>query len=186
VKGRIPRQTTIKAGDLKGDLMKKTILLVSLALAVAAIAPGTAVAGKKKGVRQDVEGHIAMQAPPSDATSNPNGCYAGVHRRINVIAQEQANGIVGFHFDVDPKTWNKKFRLTPVTEGVDIDITFYSEFGTTDQATDTGYAPYTVGFEERNNEGEFGVVPPDMTKVIVCMKTGMNADFTYSAGAGVK
>lgn len=166
--------------------MKKLIALAAVGAILVAL-PGAAVAGKKKkGVRQDVEGHIAMQAPPSDATSNPNGCYSGVHRRINVIGQEQVNGVVGFHFDVDPKTWNKNFRLTPVTEGVDIDITFYTEFGTTDQATDTGYAPYTVGFEERNTDGEFGKVPPDMTKVIVCMKEGANADFTYSAGAGVK
>lgn len=165
--------------------MKKLIALMSLALVAGSMFAGSAMA-KKKAVTQHVEGNILMQAPPSDATDNPNGCYSGVHRRINVLAQEQANGIVGFHFDVDPGTWNKKFRLTPETDGVDIDITFYTEFGTTDQATDTAYAPYTVGFEERNNDGEFGKVPPDMTKAIVCMKSGQNADFMYMAGKGVK
>lgn len=164
--------------------MKKIISTIAVGLVVASVLPGTAVAGKK-GARQDVEGHIAMQAPPSEATSNPNGCYAGVHRRINVLAQEQANGIVGYHFDIDKATWNKKFRLTPGSD-VDIDITFYDGFGTTEQAADTSYAPATMTFEERNNEGEFGKVPANMTKAIVCMKTGMDADFTYSAGKGVK
>lgn len=165
--------------------MKKIIAIVAAGLLVAAIAPGMASAAKKA-ARQDVEGHIALQAPPSDATDNPNGCYSGVHRRLNVASQMNANGIVGFHFEIDPKTWNKKFRLTPVTPDVDIDITFYTEFGTIEQATDTGFAPFTVGFEDRNTDGEFGKVPADMTLAIVCMKTGTNADFTYSAGAGVK
>lgn len=167
--------------------MKKIIPLVMVALLVAALVPGHAVAGKKKkkGVTQTVEGHILMQAPPADVTSNPDGCFAGVHRRIAVISQEQINGIVGYHFDVDPKTWKKKFRLTPAKD-VDIDITFYAEFGTLEQATDTSYAPPTADFAERDNEGEFGVVPPDMTKAIVCMKTGDDADFVYTAGFGVK
>lgn len=164
--------------------MKKVISAVVIGLVVASILPGAAVAGKKS-ARQDVEGHIAMQAPPSDATNNPNGCYAGVHRRIAVASQEQVNGVVGYHFDLDKATWNKKFRLTPGSE-VDIDITFYDGFGTAEQATDIGYAPATVTFEERNNDGEFGKVPPNMTKAIVCMKTGQDADFTYSAGKGVK
>ena len=165
--------------------MKKIIVLVALCVVAAALVPGSAVAGKKKAVRQEVAGHIASQAPPSDATSNPNGCYSGVHRRLAVVTQEQVNGVVGFHFDIDPGTWNKKFRLTPGT-AVDIDITFYTEFGTLEQAAETSYAPYNVGFEERDTAGEAGVVPPDMTRAIVCMKAGMNADFTYEAGAGVK
>jgi hypothetical protein len=166
--------------------MKKLTTLVALGLVASTALSGAAVAGKKpKGVRQDVSGTIAMQAPPSDATDNPNGCYSGVHRRMAIATQEQVNGVVGYHFDVDPGTWGKKFRLTPGS-AVDIDITFYSEFGTVEQATDTGFAPYNTGFEERNNDGEFGVVPKDMTKVIVCMKAGQNATFTYSAGAGVK
>ena len=165
--------------------MKKMISLVAASLVVAAMVPGIATAGGK-GAKQEVTGHIAMQAPPADATDNPNGCYSGVHRRIAVVSQMQVNGVVGFHFDLDPATWGKKFRLSNVTPDVDIDITFYSDFGTMEQATDTAFAPMTVGFEERNTEGEFGIVPKDMTKAIVCMKVGQNADFTYTAGAGVK
>ncbi len=165
--------------------MKKLVSLIAVGLVASTVLSGAAVAGKKKGVRQDVSGHILMQAPPSDATSNPNGCYAGVHRRITVLSQERVNGVVGFHFDIDPGTWKKKFRLTPAS-AVDIDITFYDGFGTVEQATDTSYAPYNVTFETRDNDGEAGVVPPNTTKAIVCMKTGQDADFTYSAGAGVK
>ena len=164
--------------------MKKLVSLM-LAGAVIAALPGAAVAGKKA-PHQHVQGNIAMQAPPSDATDNPNGCYSGVHRRLAVISGEQINGVVGFHFDVDPKTWNKKFRLTPDTAGVDIDITFYSEFGTQEQATDTAFAPANFAFETRDENGEKGKIPADMTKAIVCMKTGQNADFTYTGGAGVK
>lgn len=164
--------------------MRKIASLIALALAATSVVAATAIAAGP--ARQEVSGHIASQAPPADATSNPNGCYAGVHRRIAVATMEQVNGIVGFHFDVDKATWKKKFRLTPVTAGVDIDILFYSEFGTLDQATDTAYAPYNVAFEERNTDGEFGKVPADVTKGLVCMKAGMNADFLYEAGAGVK
>jgi len=166
--------------------MKKIVLLVALCVMAAALVPASAIAGKKKGVRQEVAGHIALQAPPADATDDPNGCYAGVHRRIAVATQEQVNGVVGFHFEVDPGTWNKKFRLTPVTADIDIDILFYSEFGTVEQATDTAYAPYNVDFMTRDTDGEFGKVPADMTRGLVCMKVGNNADFTYEAGAGVK
>lgn len=165
--------------------MKKVVSLLALGLVASTAISGAAVAGKAKGARQDVSGTILMQAPPSDATNNPNGCYAGVHRRLAVVSQEQVNGVVGYHFEVDPGTWKKKFRLTPGS-AVDIDITFYSEFGTVEQATDTAYAPVNYTFEERDNEGEAGVVPADVTRAIVCMKTGQNATFTYSAGAGVK
>jgi hypothetical protein len=162
--------------------MKKIVSLVVLGLVAASLASGPAAgAKKKKKYTQKVSGNILMQAPPSDATDNPNGCYSGVHRRINVLAQENVNGVVGYHFDVDKKTWGGKFKLVPQTEGVDIDITFYAEFGTVEQAAETSYAPYTVGFEKRNTSGEKGVVPKDVTKAIVCMKTGQNADFSYTA-----
>jgi hypothetical protein len=166
-------------------MMKKLTVFLAAGLLAAALVPGTAQAGKKA-ARQEVAGHIAMQAPPADATDNPNGCYSGVHRRIAVASQMQINGIVGFHFEIDPATWGKNFRLTPVTPGVDIDITFYDGFGSTEQAAEPSYAPATLGFEERNTEGEVGKVPANMTLAIVCMKSGQNADVLYEAGAGVK
>ena len=165
--------------------MKKLIASMALAALAASLFSGAALA--KKAAHQHVDGHIISQAPPSDATDNPNGCYSGVHRRTAVVTQEQVNGVVGFHFDIDPGTWKKKFRLTPAEgETADIDITFYSEFGTPEQATETSYAPVNYSFEERNQDGEFGKVPPDVTKAIVCMKEGQDVDFSYMAGKGVK
>jgi hypothetical protein len=166
--------------------MKKLIASMAVAVLAGSLLSGAALAAKKA-AHQHVDGHILMQAPPSDATDNPNGCYSGVHRRSAVATQEQVNGVVGFHFDVDPGTWKKKFRLAPAEgEAADIDITFYSEFGTPEQATDTAYAPVNYSFEERNEDGEFGKVPVDVTKAIVCMKVGQDVDFTYMAGKGVK
>lgn len=162
--------------------MRKLIATLSGILMIAAGISGVAGAAPKQ---QKVDGSIAMMLPfPQD----PNACYSGAHRRVAVATQEMVNGVIGYHFDVDPATWNKKFKLD-VTGGqgdVDLDITFYSEFGTVDQATDTAYAPYNLGYETRKPGGETGVVPKDMTKVIVCMWNGQNATFTYLAGKGVK
>ena len=171
--------------------MKKAIAIVAVAALAASAFSGSAVAAKKKkkGFRQQVSGHIISQAPPAEHTDNPAGCYAGVHRRVAVATMEgeEANGVVGYHFDVDKRTWGKRFRLANVTEGVDIDITFYKEFGTPEQVFgDPSYAPYAISFEERNTNGEADKVPADMNRAIVCMKSGTQADFTYTAGAGVK
>jgi hypothetical protein len=168
--------------------MRKTATLVLVGLLGASLVP-TALAGKGK--QQKVEGSIALPA------RHPDGCYAGVHRRIAILTNEQVNGVVGYHFDVDPSTWNKNFVLE-VTGGagyIDLDIVFYQEFGTTDDViNDPGGAgaPATITFEERNAEGEAGKVPKAFNKVIVCMYadetqgTGVGATFTYTAGKGVK
>jgi hypothetical protein len=100
------------------------------------------------------------------------------------------NGIVGFEFDVDPATIGKPFVLE-VTGGqgdVDLDITYYTEFGTTEQALDRTHAPTNHSFEAREAGGESGVIPKgvEWTKAIVCMHTGAEATFTYTAGKGVK
>ena len=172
--------------------MKKALAIVAVAALAASAFSGSAVAAKKKKpkpVKQEVKGHIVSQAPPAEHTNNPAGCYAGVHRRVAVATSEgqEANGVVGYHFDIDKKTWGKKFRLVNETPDVDIDITFYTEFGTPEQVFgDPAYAPATYGYEERNTDGEVGKVPAQMNKAIVCMKTGMQADFTYTAGTGVK
>jgi len=69
--------------------------------------------------------------------------------------QEQLNGVVGYHFDVDPGTIGKPFNLEVTGGGadVDLDITFYMEFGTQEQATDTSHAPANQSFEERKPGG---------------------------------
>ena len=163
--------------------MKKLVVLaLSAALIGSLLHPATA-AGKK----QVVEGTIALPAPYTDDT----GCYAGLHRRFAIVTQEQVNGIMGYHFDIDPATHGGKFKLeaTGGQGDVDLDIYFYSQFGTVDQvATDplNAGSPATVQFNTREPGGETGVVPQDFTKVIVCMYGGAQgggagATFTYTA-----
>jgi hypothetical protein len=159
---------------------------VAVALVASFAAPASAGGGK-----QSVEGSFVTPGHYTD-----NSCYAGLTRRTAVITNGAVNGVTGYHFDIDKTTWKKPFVLTP-TGGqgyVDLDIVFYSEFGTVDQATDTAYAPYNVGFETRSADGEAGKVPPETTKAIVCMYIdenetppgGVAAAFTYEAGKGVK
>ena len=170
--------------------MKKLISLGAAALVALTLVPGGAVAAKPK--KQEVEGSVALPAPYTD----DSGCYAGLHRRLSIISAGQANGIIGYEFDVDPSTYNKNFVLeaTGGQGDVDLDIYFYSEFGTIDDVvndpTNAG-APYTIQFNTREPGGEASKVPADMTKVIVCMYGGgqgggAGATFTYTAGKGVK
>ena len=165
--------------------MKKLMIVGLVALVALAMLPGGAMAGKKKKkkpVHQMVDGSVLMRAPW--AGDQLASCYTGGHRRVAVLSGEAVNGDIGYHFDVDPKTAGQPFELE-VTGGqgdVDFDITFYTEFGTQEQATDTAYAPANIGFEERGPGGEVGEVPVGMEKAIVCMYDGYNATFTYSTG----
>lgn len=157
-----------------------TALAAASVLAALAISP-TSAAPKQ----QTVEGSIAMRAPFTDLAS----CYSGLHRRVAVVTQENVNGVVGFHFDVDQSTAGKPFVLevTGGQQNPDLDITFYTEFGTLEQATDTAYAPTNVAFGDRAPGGEAGIVPKgDFKKAIVCMFDGYGASFKYTAGKGVK
>lgn len=171
--------------------MRRALILgLVLVLGAALLAPSSAIAGKKKkkdkGKKQEVTGSIDMMAP---FYNDPNACYSGLHRRLAIFGGDNVNGIVGYHFDVEPTTIGKPFILevTGGQGGVDLDITYYTEFGTTDQATDTGYAPYNIGFDTRAAGGESGIIPEgDWTKALVCMHTGVGATFDYQAGKGVK
>lgn len=162
--------------------MRKPVALLASVIAVSAFAVVPTSAAPKQ---QTVEGSIAMRAPFQDLAS----CYAGLHRRVAVVTQENVNGVVGFHFDVDQSTAGKPFLLevTGGQQNPDLDITFYTEFGTIDQATDTGYAPTNVAFGDRAPGGEAGIVPKGgFKKAIVCMFDGYGASFKYTAGKGVK
>ena len=159
--------------------MRKATGIILAGLLALSLIPGAATAGGA----QHVDGSIAMMAPFSSTEGVAISCYSGLHRRINVVAQGHVNGVVGYHFDVDKKTWGGKFKLD-VTGGqgdVDLDITYYPEFGTVEQAADTTYAPPTVAYEERGPGGEAGVVPKGMNKAIVCMYQGAAAEFSYHA-----
>ena len=165
-------------------MRKKIAILIAAALGLGLL-PGSAGAGAPK---QTVEGMIALPAPYTD----DSGCFAGLHRRGAIVSQENNNGIIGWHFDVDPKTWNKKFVLEP-SGGfgtVDMDILFYQEFGTVeDVVNDPGGAgaPASISFATREAGGEAGKVPKTFTKAIICIYSGAlyqggGANFTYTAG----
>ena len=172
--------------------MKKILILMMTAVLALTVVQGAAIAGKKKATRQSVDGMAAVPAPYTDNT----GCYAGIQRRVAIASQEMAKGVIGDNFDVDPGTIGKPFTLD-VTGGqgdVDLDIYFYEKFGTVDDVTGdpvNAGSPYTLSFNTREAGGEFGIVPDNVTKVIVCMyggpeHAGVGATFHYEAGKGVK
>ena len=163
----------------------KKILTLSVAgvLAASLLAPSA----QAKAPKQTVEGMIALPAPYTDDT----GCFAGLHRRGAILSQENNNGLIGWHFDVDPATQNKKFVLEATGQGtVDVDILFYQEFGTVnDVVEDPGGAgaPASITFATRAAGGEKGKVPKGFGKAIICMYggaqgAGVGANFTYTAG----
>ena len=162
-------------------------------VAVAAIMAASAFPAAAGPAKQTVEGTVVAPLPFTD----DSGCFAGVHRRMAILTQEQVNGVGGYHFDVDPATYNGKFKLEPtggVVGDIDLDIYFYEEFGTVEQVVGDPQAagnPFTVQFNTREPGGESGLVPPDTTKVIVCMYggqqyVGAGATFTYEAAAPAK
>jgi hypothetical protein len=169
------------------DLMKKILALTTTALVALSLFGGAAEAKKSK--MQMVDGGVAMMLPfPADTSS----CYAGVHRRAAIVAGDQANGAVGYHFDIDPATAGKPFKLD-VTGGqgdVNLDITFYMAFGTTDDVTGdpvNAGSPATVEFATNAPGGEKGTVPTGgFTKAIVCMTQGADATFHYMAGGSAR
>jgi hypothetical protein len=170
----------------------RKLIVIALVGALAGTALPAALA--RGGKQQAVEGMIALPAPYTD----DSGCFAGVHRRVQAVAQGAANGVFGYNFAVDKATWNKNFVLD-VTGGqgdVDFDITFYLGPLTTlqdfiDQGGDPA-PPATVSFATRAPGGEAGKVPPAAENVIICMYagaqgyTGAGASFAYTAGKGVK
>ncbi len=153
--------------------MKRVIAVSVAALLLGGAVPATAGKAKKK-TKQTQEGSIAVAAPFAPSGS----CFFGLHRRLNLVAQRQAQGIVGFDFDVDPKTAGGKFKLVPSDESADLDISFYQGLG---DLSDPAGVPANIPFETREPGGESGVVPPGYPIAIVCMVSGANVDFTYTA-----
>lgn len=158
--------------------MKKTpVVLLTLALAAA---PGASALGKKSHSHhvQKVEGSIALPQGGNAAAT----CVYRVQRTAFIAAGEKINGIVGHTFQVDPKTVGKPFKLE-AGSGAGMDISFYAELG---DASDPTTAPATAKFEETGPGGESGVVPAGFPIAFVCMTEGVKANFTYTAGKGVK
>ncbi len=168
--------------------MKRTKLIAALTTTLMAAIAINGAASAAPPPTQTVEGSVAIMAKFTDLAS----CYSGLHRRSAIVTQEMVNGIVGYHFDVDKKTWNKKFKLEPTAgEGdVDLDLFLYSHVPPVtewpDDPQNAGF-PVSQDFNTREPGGEAGIVPKGTTYAIVCMYAGpthygFNADFTYTAG----
>jgi hypothetical protein len=128
-----------------------------------------------------MQGDVALATPyPADST-----CFSRLARTEGLVTGGAANGVVGFHFDVDPKTANKNFQLhvTGGGDDTDLDIVFYANLGSLE---DPNAAPAFMAYETREAGGEVGKVPAGMTKAIVCMAAGSQSSFHYMAGKGVK
>lgn len=141
--------------------------------------------GGDSNAKQEEKGTIAE---PNPFPADPNSCYSGKYRREAVLTNGANKGTDGYHFDVDPGTIGKNFLLTVDSgeQNPDLDITFYTTLGTQQEAADPQNAPPNQSFETRAAGGEHGVVPQGMKVAIVCMQAGVNAAFTYTAGAGVE
>lgn len=151
--------------------MKKLVAVSVAALLLGGALPATAGKGKK--AKQKVEGSIALPAQYTDGT-----CFFGLHRRINLVAQRQAQGIVGYDFDLDEKTVGGRFKLVPSDDSADLDISFYQSIG---DIEDPAGAPGNVDYHTREPGGESGTIPDGYPVVMICMVTGENVEFTYTA-----
>jgi hypothetical protein len=168
--------------------MKKVLIVALTALMAATLLP-SAHAAKKKPIQQ-IDGTIMMPAPFAQDTFA--GCWGGLTRRTSGQSGGQVNGVTGYYFDIDKKTWNKPFKLA-VTGGegtVDLDLFMYLHYPAPEETVDdpvNGGTPTSIDFQNREEGGEVGKVPPNTTKAIVCMyggpdAYGYDAAFTYTAG----
>ncbi len=150
------------------------------AIACSIVLLAAPLAAQARSKRQVVEGAITFMAP---APPQPQSCFPGITRNLTILTGDQFNGVFGYVFDVDRKTWGKGFRVEPTTAAfqADLDLSFYTELGQPYPAA----APETVVYETRAPGGEAGEVPQKMTKAIVCMYTGHDVEFKYTAGAGM-
>lgn len=145
--------------------------MVLMLLGGALIAPASAGKKKKKKPKpQVVEGSILVPQPGGGA----GPCVYRTQRTLMIYGGP--NEILGYTFDVDPKTVGRPFKLE-VSDGAGMDIQFYSELG---DATDPTTAPTNHGYETPGPGGEKGTVPPDMPFAFVCMNEGADATFKYA------
>lgn len=169
--------------------MKKIVALVLVAAMAVPLFGASAQAGKKKPV-QVVEGSIMLPAPFAQGTFD--GCWGGLTRRTTGQTGGAVNGVTGYYFDVDKKSWNKPFKLE-ATGGqgtVDLDIFLYLHYPSPEETQNdpvNGGTPVSIDYTTREPGGEVGKVPPNAVKGIVCMYAGpshqgFDATFTYTAG----
>ena len=160
--------------------VRKMTALLTVALLLTSAFVGAASAGKKKkkAVTQHVEGSIVLPQP-GGALANCN--YRPQRSAMSLGGGTFPNGVLGYTFDVDPKTAGQPFELE-VTGGegdVDLDIVFYTDLG---DPADPTTAPANTGFETVGPGGEKGTIPAGFPIAFVCMAIGGNASFMYMTG----
>ena len=153
----------------------RTRTLTVAALGAVALLPVTALAAPEPGPAvQEVKGSIAVP--------NPTKAGTNVTRHSRTAGLLGApNGVTGWFFEVDPKTWGGQFALTTTTAGADLDVIFYSDPGTVDAAP-TASAEH-VGVD---GDGEAGIVPPETTHALVYAAARPAASFAYVGHAPVE
>jgi hypothetical protein len=168
--------------------MKKLIAISVVAMLALPLAGGVAQAGKKKPAKpiQVIDGSVALPSPFVQGVANGeapfSGCWGGLTRQTTGQTGNP-NGVTGYFFDIDPKSWNKPFKLEATGgEGtVDFDLFMYYSFPGAD-GTATSF-----DFQTREEGGEVGKVPANTVKGLVCLYGGdayygYNATFNYTAG----
>lgn len=154
----------------------RRIALTAAALGLVVLLPtlGSAAEAPPGAKVQDVAGTIAL--------SNPSKA-AGVisvtrHSRTSGLIGSETNGVTGWFFAVDPKTWGGEFVLDSATAGADMDVIFY-----TDPGTVTAAPVAAAEFVGVDGDGERGVVPAGATHALVYPSGAPNAAFTYAGHA---
>lgn len=171
--------------------MKKLIVLALAATLVASIAPLGAQA-RPAPAPQEESGTIVAPGPGPNGEVT-GGCWTGWARRFWIISGGATAGPFGSMFEIDPKTWNGRFKLE-VVSGVagteDLDLTFYMDPGQVDPADpamQNGISE-SGAYLSRAAGGEEGTVPQGSTVALVCLGigTGANAEWSYTATPPVK
>lgn len=132
---------------------------------------------------QTVTGSIAS---PTRFTDGETG-YPGLGRRAWLL-NPATNGTIMYVFDVDPRTWGGQFRFPSVSDATgagDVDVYFYSDFGTVGGvlASDPGQPTSTAEYARAGAGGETGFIPPGSKKGLVFTRNGVGTSFTYEAAA---
>jgi hypothetical protein len=158
--------------------MRKKLLIAVLAALVVSVMPATAAVP----AAQEESGIVVG---PSPHPQDPNVCFQGVVRRMSMAAQGLYTGpAFGAIFDVDDSTWGGKFKLTRTDAAMgdeDIDIYFFKTFGEIADDPAMNSPTILMQYDERNTDGEAGIIPPETTKAIVCLWSGLEAGWEYEA-----
>jgi hypothetical protein len=166
--------------------MKKLIVLALAATVVASLAPLGAHARPAPAPQEETGTVVAAGPGPNGEITG--GCWTGWARRFWIISGGATAGPFGSIFEIDPKTWNGKFKLE-VVSGVagteDLDVTFYADPGKvdpTDPAMQNGIVE-SGAYLSRGAGGEEGTVPETAKLALVCLGvgTGANAEWSYTA-----